>query len=206
MVIFKMKDSIKICPQNDMSFILKIIVKMEAGRMKKTWTVLGLILLGTIPLFAQSSTKYVKVKSENIRQEPGGNKIGEVVAGTQVNVLERQTNWTKIQITGWIWDKSLTSDPSYIEGFRVQASHILVETQDKAQDIINQLNQGADFSELARTHSIDHFSARNGGDLGEFSRGDFLPEFDQVVFKLKAGEISGIVKTELGYHIIKRVK
>jgi len=87
-------------------------------------------------------------------------------------------------------------------GEQVKASHILVKTEKEAQDILDQLKKGADFGELAKKHSTDS-TASKGGDLGWFSRGAMVPEFDKAVFSLKEGEQSGVVKTQFGYHIIK---
>ncbi|WP_298273144.1 peptidylprolyl isomerase [Geobacter sp.] len=87
-------------------------------------------------------------------------------------------------------------------GAQVHASHILVKSEKEAQDLLKELKGGASFEELARKHSIDSAAAR-GGDLGWFSKGSMVPEFEKVVFGLKEGEISGIVKTKFGYHIIK---
>jgi peptidyl-prolyl cis-trans isomerase C len=87
-------------------------------------------------------------------------------------------------------------------GEQVKASHILVKTEKEAQDILAQLKNGASFEDLAKKHSADS-SAAKGGDLGWFSRGAMVPEFDKAVFNLKEGETSGIVKTQFGYHIIK---
>ncbi|WP_298439939.1 peptidylprolyl isomerase [Geobacter sp.] len=87
-------------------------------------------------------------------------------------------------------------------GAQVKASHILVKSEKEAQDVLKELKGGASFEELARKHSIDSAAAK-GGDLGWFSKGSMVPEFEKVVFGLKEGEISGIVKTKFGYHIIK---
>jgi peptidyl-prolyl cis-trans isomerase C len=87
-------------------------------------------------------------------------------------------------------------------GEQVKASHILVKTEKEAQDILAQLKSGASFEDLAKKHSADSTAAK-GGDLGWFSRGAMVPEFDKAVFSMKEGETSGIIKTQFGYHIIK---
>lgn len=97
---------------------------------------------------------------------------------------------------------------------QVRASHILVLTQnmdesereearDRIEDIRARIDQGEDFAELAREYSEDG-TARDGGDLGFFSQGQMVPEFEEVAFDLEVGEISGIVETQFGYHIIHK--
>lgn len=88
-------------------------------------------------------------------------------------------------------------------GSGVKASHILVETEAEAQNILKRLQKGESFAKLAKELSKDHASAKNGGDLGFFGRGSMVPEFEKVAFSLKAGETSQPVKTQFGYHIIK---
>ncbi len=87
-------------------------------------------------------------------------------------------------------------------GEQVRASHILVKSEKEAQDIQAQIKKGGNFEELAKKNSIDAAGAK-GGDLGWFGKGSMIPEFEKVVFGMKEGEISGIVKTKFGYHIIK---
>jgi peptidyl-prolyl cis-trans isomerase C len=87
-------------------------------------------------------------------------------------------------------------------GEQVRASHILVKSEAEAQEILAQLKKGGNFEELAKKHSIDGAAAK-GGDLGWFSQGSMIPEFEKVAFGMKEGETSGIVKTKFGYHIIK---
>lgn len=87
-------------------------------------------------------------------------------------------------------------------GEQVKASHILVKSEKEAQDILVQLKGGAQFDELAKKFSTDS-TASKGGDLGWFSKGAMVPEFDKVAFSLKEGEVSGIVKTQFGFHLIK---
>jgi len=96
---------------------------------------------------------------------------------------------------------------------RVNISHLSIrpkvggEGQDvvlqKAREILAQAKAGADFEQLAEKYSQDPGSAQRGGDLGYFARGTMLPEFERVAFALQPGEISDIVRTRLGYHIIR---
>ena len=96
---------------------------------------------------------------------------------------------------------------------RVRASHILLKTEGKdeaavrakAEDLLKQARGGADFAALAKANSEDEGSAVNGGDLNYFGRGQMVPEFEQAAFSLKSGDISDLVKTTFGFHIIKVV-
>lgn len=85
---------------------------------------------------------------------------------------------------------------------QIKASQILVETEEAAEEILRQLRGGADFAELAKENSIARTAKDDGGDLGFFSRGRMVPAFEEVAFALEIGEISDIVKTPYGYHII----
>ncbi|QQA76301.1 peptidylprolyl isomerase PpiC [Pectobacterium parmentieri] len=82
------------------------------------------------------------------------------------------------------------------------ALHILVDTEQLASDILAQLEKGADFQKLAQKHSTCP-SKRNGGDLGEFRKGDMVPAFDKAVFSCELLKLFGPVKTQFGYHVIK---
>ena len=86
---------------------------------------------------------------------------------------------------------------------KIKASHILVKKRSQAVSILDELRAGADFRELAKKHSTCP-SGKKGGDLGFFTRGKMVKEFEKAAFSLSKGELSGIVKTEFGYHIIKR--
>jgi peptidyl-prolyl cis-trans isomerase C len=87
-------------------------------------------------------------------------------------------------------------------GEQIRASHILVKDEKTAQDILAQLKKGASFEDLARKNSTDA-SAAKGGDLGWFAKGSMVPDFEKAAFSLKEGELSNVVKTPYGYHIIK---
>jgi parvulin-like peptidyl-prolyl isomerase len=86
---------------------------------------------------------------------------------------------------------------------QVHAAHILVDTNDLAVAVYAQLQAGANFEDTAREQSNDTGTAENGGDLGWFTRGQMVDEFEEVAFTLQPGEISQPVKTEFGWHIIK---
>ena len=85
----------------------------------------------------------------------------------------------------------------------VKASHILVDTEAEAQAALDRIRAGADFGEVAAAVSMDPMTAPNGGDLGFFAAGEMVKEFEDAAFALRAGEISGIVETDYGYHIIQ---
>lgn len=84
----------------------------------------------------------------------------------------------------------------------MQASHILLKTEKEANDVIKQLNKGADFAELA--NKVSENKGLEGGDLGYFTRDLMVQEFSEAAFRMKEGEISKKpVKTKFGYHVIK---
>ncbi len=84
----------------------------------------------------------------------------------------------------------------------VHARHILVETEDDAKAVAEELKKGADFAELAKKKSKDP-GASDGGDLGFFTKDQMVPEFSQAAFALEPGKISDPVKSQFGWHIIK---
>ncbi|HET8548508.1 MAG TPA: peptidylprolyl isomerase [Bryobacteraceae bacterium] len=100
---------------------------------------------------------------------------------------------------------------------RVKARHILIKTMEKpaneagaleakTNDLLKQIRGGADFAELAKKHSDDTGSAVKGGDLDWVVRGQTVPEFEKTLFSLKPKEVSGVVKTQYGYHIIQALE
>jgi peptidyl-prolyl cis-trans isomerase C len=131
-----------------------------------------------------------------------------------------ETQWAgKINVTEEDALKYYQENPKQFETpEEVRASHILIKTdftdpnadpnevkakaRAKTEDLLKQLKDGADFAELAKAHS-DCPSAPQGGDLGFFPRGQTTPAFENAAFELEIGQISDIVETEYGYHIIK---
>src|SRR3954447_5556633 len=84
----------------------------------------------------------------------------------------------------------------------VHARHILVESEDEAKAVKEELNKGADFAELAKKKSKDP-GASDGGDLGFFTKDQMVPEFSAVAFALEPGKVSDPVKSQFGWHVIK---
>ena len=95
-------------------------------------------------------------------------------------------------------DKELFTNPE-----QRSAQHILVDAKELAESLLEEIQQGADFSELARIHSIDTSTKDSGGNLGYFERDIMVPEFDKAVFEMSIGELSEVVETDYGYHIIR---
>jgi peptidyl-prolyl cis-trans isomerase C len=139
--------------------------------------------------------------------------------------IKRGLAYQKLMEAQWAGKINITEDDAkkyYSENAKrieqVRASHILIkpDTTDpnadpnqakatarvKAQDLLKQIKDGADFAELAKTNSSCPSSAK-GGDLNFFSRGQLVPPFEEAAFALKVGQVSDIVETKFGYHIIK---
>lgn len=85
----------------------------------------------------------------------------------------------------------------------VSARHILVESEEKAKEIKEKIKAGGDFAALAKEFTKDTGSKEDGGNLGYFGRGQMVPQFEEVVFKLNKGDVSDPVKTQFGWHLIK---
>jgi len=91
---------------------------------------------------------------------------------------------------------------SFTEKEQIHLYNILVETEEEAKVILEQLKAGGDFSEIAKEKSTGP-SAAQGGDLGYLTKGTVIPEIDEVVFALELEELSEVVKTDFGFHILK---
>jgi peptidyl-prolyl cis-trans isomerase C len=88
---------------------------------------------------------------------------------------------------------------------KVHCAHILVKTEKEANKVLELLKKGKKFAHIAKEVSLCP-SGKHGGDLGTFGRGKMVKEFEKAAFALQKGQISPIVKTKFGYHIIKRVE
>ncbi len=88
---------------------------------------------------------------------------------------------------------------------KIKCSHILVAKQSESLAILERIKNGEKFGKLAKELSIDSGSGKKDGNLGYFTKGMMVKPFEEIAFKLQIGEISEPVKTEFGYHIIKRL-
>lgn len=126
-----------------------------------------------------------------------------------VNQKERMLLTTLYQRE--IVDKAKVTEPEIRKDYErmkeeVHASHVLVETEEEADQVYQSLKGGADFAQLAREKSIDPSAKNNDGDLGFFTWGKMVPEFQEAAFALNQGEISRPVKTSYGWHVIKLIE
>ncbi|MEW5755004.1 MAG: peptidylprolyl isomerase [Pseudomonadota bacterium] len=85
---------------------------------------------------------------------------------------------------------------------RASARHILVESKQQCEDLKKQIEAGADFAAIAKQYSRCP-SGKRGGELGEFGRGQMVPEFDKVVFSAPINQVQGPVQTQFGYHLLE---
>jgi len=85
---------------------------------------------------------------------------------------------------------------------QAEARHILVDSEERCEELKTQIAGGADFAAVAKEYSSCPSSA-NGGELGSFGPGQMVPEFDQVVFSAPVNEVQGPVKTQFGYHLLE---
>lgn len=114
--------------------------------------------------------------------------------------IERKVNVSDQEV-----EEYFKAHPEEFQADRIRARHILVKNEGEAREIQARLQQKEKFEDLARRLSQDKGSRDQGGDLGYFSRGQMVPEFEKAAFGLKPGEVSGIIKTPYGYHLIKVV-
>jgi peptidyl-prolyl cis-trans isomerase C len=98
------------------------------------------------------------------------------------------------------YDTQVAATPAQVE---VRARHILVESEEKAKEIYEKIAHGADFKEMAKQYSKDPGSKDDGGDLGYFTRGRMVPQFEEAALRLDKGEVSLPVQSQFGWHLIK---
>lgn len=136
-----------------------------------------------------------------------GKEIDEKLAELKKRIVVDTYLKKKVETDAKISDEELKKFyeqnlDKFKSGEQVKASHILVKSEQEAKDILAQLKGGTAFEELAKAKSVDT-SASKGGDLGWFGKGNMVPAFEKAAFALKEGQLSGIVKSEFGFHIIK---
>ena len=151
--------------------------------------------------------KEVKVDAQSIK-DFYNNKKALFLAPEQVKIEFVELSLNEISKNIKVSDNELFNFYEYeqerfITEEERQAQHILLKDEATAQTVIALLNSGGDFAKLAKQYSQDTGSKADAGDLGFFTRGVMMPEFEKKVFAMKLGEVSDLVKSEFGYHIIK---
>jgi len=123
-----------------------------------------------------------------------------------INKLLNKTVLSKIEISdSKIREYYDNNEENFIAGVgQIRIRHILVEEEEQAEQLLEEIGDGADFAELAKLNSVDTISAIQGGDLGFTSKGQMVKEFEDAAFSLREGQLSSPVKTQFGFHIIKR--
>jgi peptidyl-prolyl cis-trans isomerase C len=146
-----------------------------------------------------------KLKAE-IKQQLQAMKLVETEIGPTVTVTDADVS-----------DFYTKNPDKFQEPEAVHAAHILIRNPENADDaakkkarteaqsVLAQIKKGGDFAALAKQHSQDPGSAANGGDLGFVPKGQTVPAFEQAAFALKPGQISGVVESPFGFHIIKLI-
>ncbi len=136
-------------------------------------------------------------------------------SGTNADTLRKQIESQVMREQLVISAKKLTVKPEEVSAFfeankeklsskeAVHLRHILISDEKQAKDVLVALRVGADFSKLAQEISLDTGSRDRGGDLGFVARGMVIPDIDKVAFSMKSGQVSDLIKTQLGYSIIK---
>jgi peptidyl-prolyl cis-trans isomerase C len=155
------------------------------------------------------------VRRELLLQEAEKRKIGDQPdVADQVAALRRELMirsllqeeiGSKIKVEDKDVQEYYTAHQDEFSGDKVRARHILVQTEDEAKQVQERLAKNESFEDLAKTLSKDTSTAAKGGDLDYFSREQMVPDFAKAAFALKPGEVSGIVKSPFGYHLIKLV-
>jgi len=166
----------------------------------------GVLLALAGEVFYKGKNIVVIAEQENLRKAPNGEKFATLYKGAPLVVLEDGDKWVKVATSGYIWKESVSGERQRLAGKPMRASMIVVKTEAEAKTVLEQAKSGVDFALLAKDHSIDAATAKRGGDLGEFYKGDFAPEIEAPILKLKPDEISEVVKLKIGYAIFKRTQ
>lgn len=147
---------------------------------------------------------YLEAKKQGLDKSPEYiEKLKEFQKLSLISILLTKEIEQKVKVTDKEVKEYYDTHPAEFSSDRVRASHILVSTKKEAESLLKKLKAGANFATLAEKNSIDKGSAAKGGDLGFFGRGQMVPAFEKAAFSMKKGEISGPIKTQFGYHIIK---
>lgn len=145
----------------------------------------------------------VDARMEALAAEVGGNEsLAAWITAQGYTVEHFRMSLREDMLAAEMVRRIIDSLPEQVE--HVHARHILVASREEAQALLDQLANGADFAPLAAEHSLDLSTRLAGGDLGYFPSGTLTtPEVEQAAFSLEPGELSGIVESELGFHLVE---
>ena len=147
---------------------------------------------------------YNEAERKGLERDPEVNKIFEeakrkiLIARLLKDEIDDEVTVTDVEIQ----DYYNANRDKFMMPEVLRASHILVKTKKEADDILVELSNGRSFEDLARSRSVDP-TAKVGGDIGYFTRQQLVPEIEEAAFKMNEGEISGVIKTKFGYHVVK---
>jgi parvulin-like peptidyl-prolyl isomerase len=138
--------------------------------------------------------------------ESGGEEAFRAKLEAWGETYEDAKREVRTQLIGMAMTERIVADvPESAE--QIHARHILLDTAEEAQNIRAQLEAGADFAALAKTHSLDQSTRDNGGDLGYFPRGILVSaEVEDAAFSLQPGQFSDVITSALGYHVVQVVE
>ena len=147
-----------------------------------------------------------------VQQNALAQAVGNPTRATELTIENQRTGLLAGEALGRVGQEAVTDEAiraAYEARFadaepsrEYNAAHILVETEDAAQELIDQLDEGADFAELARAHSTGP-SGPNGGALGWFDAAQMVAPFRDAVTEMEAGEVAGPVETQFGWHVVR---
>ncbi|NTU26911.1 peptidylprolyl isomerase PrsA [Bacillus tequilensis] len=199
----------------------EVIAKTDAGDVTKGELYTNMKKTAGASVLTQLVQEKVLDKKYKVTDKEIDNKLKEYKSqlGDQYSALEKQygKDYLKEQVKYELLTQKAAKDnikvtdadtKEYWEGLKgkIRASHILVADKKTADEVEKKLKKGEKFEDLAKEYSTDPRSASKGGDLGWFAKDGMIADFSKVAFNLKTGEVSDPVKTQYGYHIIKKTE
>ncbi|WP_367387297.1 peptidylprolyl isomerase [Bacillus vallismortis] len=199
----------------------EVIAKTDAGDVTKGELYTNMKKTAGASVLTQLVQEKVLDEKYKVTDKEIDNKLKEYKTqlGDQYTALEKQygKDYLKEQVKYELLTQKAAKDQikvtdadtkEYWEGLKnkIRASHILVADKKTAEEVEKKLKKGEKFEDLAKEYSTDERSSSQGGDLGWFAKDGMIADFSKVAFKLKTDEVSDPVKTQYGYHIIKKTE
>jgi parvulin-like peptidyl-prolyl isomerase len=152
-----------------------------------------------------SDAELDQVITRDIQENGGQDKFDAWLEANNWTQQEYRARQRSMMISFMMFERVTRNVPTQAE--QVHARHILVDDAAKANELLSQLQSGADFGQLARENSLDPSTKDSGGDLGFFPRGTLVvPEVEEAAFALSVGQISQAISSTMGYHIVQVVE